>query len=102
MKPSLMELNSPTTAVDSGGVVRAPGAHAREGLGKQLYLPKDAKARINRFAHQAGRLHEAAVRSKVFAKLIGMAEQGQGLPELLAEMEIMLGEPETNTTRGNS
>jgi hypothetical protein len=89
-------------AAPAAGVVRAPGAHTREGLGKQLYLPKDAKARINRFAHQEGRRHEAAVRTKLLAQLSEMAERGQGLPELLAKVDILLGAPSIDTTKGNS
>jgi hypothetical protein len=74
-------------------VVCAPPACAREDATKPPYLPKEAKARINRFAHQEAERHGALVRDRMLASVNAMAKQGKPLRDLLAEVTRMISEP---------
>lgn len=82
--------NLTTSAASS--VVRALPVCAREG-GPDFYLPKEAKARINRFAHHAAGHHGQLVRNRILTSLGALADQGKPLPDLLAELATMISDP---------
>lgn len=81
------------TTTPATPVVCAPSACAREGRTKALHLPKEAKARINRYAHQEAERHEAMVRDRIVGSLQALAGKGASLQDLLAALPPLLGEP---------
>jgi hypothetical protein len=74
-------------------IVRASPACAREGIIRALYLPRDAKTRINRFAHQEAERHAANVKDRIIGSLQTLADNGATLQGLLAALPALLGEP---------
>lgn len=82
-----------TSALSVTPIVRALPARTREGGIDAFYLPKEAKARINRFAHHEAERHGHAVRDRIWTSLGTLADQGKPLPDLLAALATMICEP---------
>lgn len=80
-------------ALSANCVVRALPGRTREDGKDAFYLPKEAKARINRFAHHEAERHGQAVRNRIWASLGALADQGKPAPDLLAALATMLCEP---------
>lgn len=83
-------------------VVCARPARACEGSQRGFYLPKDARARINRFAHKAAERHGEMVRNQIFASIGALADEGKSLPELIAALTKMLNAPQRYQDGGSN
>lgn len=85
-------MKNPTPQSDISLAYASP-ACAREASTRALYLPKEAKTRINRYAHQEAKRHEAMVKGRILGLLQALANNGASLQDLLTALPPMLGEP---------
>lgn len=92
------QLGGQMTTMPATADLCAPPACAREDATKAPYLPKEAKGRINRFAHQEAERHGELVRGRILASVSAMAKQGKPLHDLLAEVTRMISEPSSQPT----
>lgn len=90
-----------TSVPSAAFIVRALPGRTREDAIDAFYLPKEAKARINRFAHHEAERHGQAVRNRIWTSLGTLADQGKPLPDLLAALTAMTAEPDSHPTTGS-